>query len=315
MTAQPTENSGLDAHMSVDDMLNDIELTRHASGEQAESHTSPSRRKRLDRRTQEAKKPRGTVERRLEDDRRGKLAKAKKQKQGDQAELKLQQHRKKILLAGCEPVMGLNYDHLAMDDYPDNTLVAEARRDRDYWVVICAVFASLFVFSLLGVLDPWIGGVGCGLAFLAAVFAFSSARKFFFARPPLHELLAKRKLIEYAALHHIQYLEGVDGLAWRCAKLAKYNSNLEKKLFAGLYRYSKKRSLLSYLHNKKTIRLYLLLMMEAQKAYKRLEKDYLESHFQHLDQGWDDRIDDAEASKLEQSLNKPEKVVSKELKS
>jgi pyoverdine/dityrosine biosynthesis protein Dit1 len=134
------------------------------------------------------------------------------------------------------------------------------------------------------------------------MFAFSPARKIFFSRPHLHELLAKRKVIEYSALHHIQYLEGMDGLAWRCHKLTKFNSNLDNKLFHGLYRYSKEKSLLDYIQSKKTIRLYLLMATEAQKAYKRLEKEYLESHFLHLDQGWDDRIDEVEAIKIEQSL-------------
>ena len=162
----------------------------------------------------------------------------------------------------------------------------------------------LFLFSLLGVLTAWVGGVGCGLAFLSAIFAFSPARRFFFSRPHLHDLLALRKRIEYTALHHVQYLEGRDGLAWRCAKLAKYNPNLKRPLFKGVYRYSKNKTLISYLHNRKTIRLYLLLMVEAQKAYQRLEKDYLENHFKHLDEGWDDRAVEGDAAKIKQSLNK-----------
>ena len=44
-------------------------------------------------------------------------------------------------------------------------------------------------------------------------------------------------------------------------------------------------------------------MIESQKAYKRLQKDYLERHFNHMDQGWDDAISVAEADKLEQTLN------------
>ena len=44
-------------------------------------------------------------------------------------------------------------------------------------------------------------------------------------------------------------------------------------------------------------------MIESQKAYKRLEKDYLENHFNHLEDGWDDRIDRDEAGKIEQVLS------------
>jgi len=221
----------------------------------------------------------------------------------DRNEIKLQQHRRKILLAGCEPVMGFNYDCLAMDDYPNNALVSGARRDRDYWLMLCGLFATGFLLGLLGAAAAWVAGASCGLFLLSLVFAFSSFRKYFFERPPLHELLKIRKKIEFSALNHLHFLEGKDGLAWRCEKLAKYNSNLNRNIFHGLFRYSKDRSLLNVIKNKKHIRLYLLLMIESQKAYKRLQKDYLERHFNHMDQGWDDTISGAEAAKLEQTLN------------
>jgi len=178
-----------------------------------------------------------------------------------------------------------------------------ARRDRDYWLVICAIFSTIFFFGIVGFVDAWLAGISCGLAFLSAVFAFSPFRRFFFARPHLHQLLQQRKAIEFTALNHVQFLEGKDGLAWRCSKLAKYNTNLKRKLFSGLYTYSKQRQLLTVIKNKKHIRLYLLLMIESQKAYKRLEKDYLEHHFKNLEAGWDDRIEPSEVAKLEQSLN------------
>jgi len=75
--------------------------------------------------------------------------------------------------------------------------------------------------------------------------------------------------------------------------------------------YSQKRQLLQVVKNKKHVRLYLLLMIEAQKAYKRLEKDYLENHFSNLEQGWNDGISNNEASKLEQSLNLHDKLEGK----
>jgi len=229
--------------------------------------------------------------------------KADKEKSETRSDIKLQQHRKKILLAGCEPVMGFNYDCLAMDDYPSNALVSSARRDRDYWLALCSVFGSAFLLGLLGLVPAWVSGAGCGLFLMSLVFAFTSFRKHFFERPPLHELLKLRKRIEFSALNHIHFLEGKDGLAWRCGKLAKYNSNLDRKLFSGLVEFSRERELFNVIKNKKHIRLYLLMMIESQKAYKRLQKQYLEQHFNHLDQGWDDTINDAEAEKLEQSLN------------
>lgn len=274
---------------------------------------SSGRRKNIDRRESDkkgndagksAKQSSAALDRRQQGRRqKAPVQKTDAEKKQAEDEIKLQQHRKKILLAGCEPVMGFNFDFLAMDDYPENALVAAARRDRDYWLLICAVLGSVFFFGLLGFVSPGVAGVSCGLGFLSAIFAFSPVRKHFFSRPPLHQILAQRKRVEFRALNHIQYLEGKDGLAWRCEKLKKYNSNLAKTIFSGLYHYSKKRQLLNVVRQKKHIRLYLLLMIEAQKAYKRLEKDYLENHFSNLEAGLDDRIEAQEANKIEQMLN------------
>ncbi len=290
----------------MNELLNDVDnrINNKKGSERADLGVPGSgRRKNIDRRDIEKKET--SVDERRQDDRRQKkrVPKSEAEKKQEQDEIKLQQHRKKILLAGCEPVMGFNYDYLAMDDYPENSLVAAARRDRDYWLVICSVFGSVFFFGLIGFISPGIAGVACGLGFLSAIFAFSPFRRYFFSRPHLHQLLAKRKEIEYRALSHIHLLEGKEGLAWRCKKLQKYNSNLSKKLFSGLYHYSKQRQLPNILREKKHIRLYLLLMIESQKAYKRLEKDYLESHFKNLESGLDDRIDDEQAKKIEQVLN------------
>ena len=292
---------------SIDSLLQgiDADKTRQAGFGVQKASTSPARRKMVDRRDAGSQSKVALKEDRREADRRQKKPQATTatEKKQAQDELKLQQHRKKILLAGCEPVMSFNYDFLAMDDYPENALVAASRRDRDYWLAICSVSAAIFFFGLLGFVSPGIAGVACGLSFLSGIFAFSRFRRYFFTRPPLHELLAKRKQIEFRALTHIRLLEGKDGLAWRCQKLQKYNANLSKKIFSGLYRFSRERQLLKVVRHRKHIRLYLLLMIEAQKAYKRLEKDYLEHHFKHLEAGWDDRIESGEAVKLEQMLN------------
>lgn len=295
---------------NMNDLLSDVEKrisqskSSDSNSSSLTSAASSGRRKTIDRRDSDQKRATLEDERRQEERRnKARLPKSAAEKKQEQDELKLQQHRKKILLAGCEPVMGFNYNFLAMDDYPENSLVSAARRDRDYWLAVCVVFTSVFFFGILGFIPPGIAGISCGLGFLSAIFAFSPFRRYFFSRPHLHQLLAKRKEIEFRALNHIRLLEGNDGLAWRCQKLQKYNSNLSKKIFLGLYRYSKERQLLNVVRQKKHIRLYLLLMIESQKAYKRLEKDYLENHFKHLEEGWDDRIEKEEAGKIEQVLN------------
>ncbi len=283
------------------------------------SNSTPARRKTIDRRESDNDSaPAGLPERRAVSDRRQgigkktsetdqsnpseKRKKTEAEKLRERNEMRVQQHRKKKLLAGCEPVMGMNYDLLAMDDYPENWLVAAARRDRDYWLMLTAVFAGVFVCGLMNLFPAWIAASCGGLALASALFAFSPARKYFFSRPTLRELLAQRKKIEFRALNHIYFLEGDDGLAWRCAKMAKYNSNLGRKLFNGLIQFSSQGRLGEVLRERKHIRLYLLFMIESQKAYKRLQNDYLNNHFKNLDQGWDDTINDAEAARLESEL-------------
>ncbi len=265
------------------------------------------RRTNIDRREGEGDPPSGNERRNTEDRRTSSaLAQEKREKEQEkikqQNEMRVQQHRKKKLLAGCEPVMGMNYDCLAMDDYPDNETVAKARQDRDYWVALCSVFFLLFCLGLMGFLPAWIAATSCGLTILSVVFAFSPLRTAFFSRPPLGELLDQRKMIEFRALNHIHFLEGKDGLAWRCAKLQKYNSNLSRRMFDGLIRFSKDGSIREFIKERRHVRLYLLFMVEAQKAYKRCQNDYLNNHFKHLDQGWDDSLTDAEAARLEKNL-------------
>ena len=315
MPQQQTKQAEAAPKRSIDALLSDLK-SKPSISEIAEKNDNAtaanrlhSRRKNIDRRDVSPLEARGSSERREQINRRTKKAIEKKNQTeilNQRKEMKVQQHRKKILLAGCEPLMGFNFNALALDDYPDNALVSGARHDRDSWLGICAVFTSVFFFGVIGFVPPWLSGTGAGLAFLSAIFAFTPFRSSFFSRPHLHVLLNERKKLEFTALSHIQLLEGRGGLAWRCSKLEKYNSNLKRRLFSGLFYYSKKRQLLDILKNKKHIRLYLLLMVESQKAYKRLEKDYLQHHFKHLDDGWDDRVSEDEALALERTLNNSE---------
>lgn len=274
-----------------------------------------SRRRTIDRRSGQSTPQNQELNRRKEESERRKELKqhenAKELSEKEKAlalirarnEMKVQQFRKKKLLAGCEPVMGLNYDVLAMDDYPENALVAAAKRDRDYWLAIATVAGGLFLLGLAGFISAFLSGISAGICIASVAFAFTSLRKYFFDRPPLHELLAVRKAIEFKAISHIMFLEGTDGLAWRCGKMYKYNHNLARGMFNGVKKFSKEGSLKSVLMSRKHIRLYLLFMIEAQKAYKRLQKDYLNSHFEHMEQGWDDTVTEGEAERLAADLD------------
>ena len=214
------------------------------------------------------------------------------------SEEKNQQHIKKKLLAECQTVLNVNYDWLSLDDYPDNRSVAIAKRNRDYWLFVCCVVFIVFCAGVLGVVPAWVGGSAFGLLFITLSFAIKSFRRFFSSEPTLHELLQERKKLEFRALNHIKLLEGQEGLAWKCRKLAKYNRNLERTLFQGVMDVSAKKRLFGVIREKKHIRLYLQLMLEAEKAYKRLQKDYLKHHFSNLESGIDDTVDTEETSSI-----------------
>jgi hypothetical protein len=159
----------------------------------------------------------------------------------------------------------------------------------------------VFLLGLFGLANAWLAGSAFGLMFLSWVFAFSPLRSQFFARPPLRRLLQARREIEFRALNHIRLLESNGGLIWRCRELASHNPNLNRKLFRGILNFSANGTLLQVLRSRQHIRLYLLFLLEAQKAYQRLHQEYLEHHFRHLEQGWDDRLSATEAQDLQQS--------------
>jgi len=256
-------------------------------GGKAEESTAGDRRDTEDRRDSKTKLPMNTSQ----------------AKPLTQLQKKIQQHRKKKLLAGCEACMGMNFDTLAMDDYPSNESVAQAKRDRDYWVVVCTVCTSIFLFGLIGLVPAIIAGIACGAALLGFMLAFSPLRQRFFDSPSLSSLMIKRKAIEFRALTHIQFMEGDSGLAWRCERMRKYNNNLGRKLFRGLVQSSRAGNMLDIIRTKKQIRLYLLFMIESQKTYKRLKQDYLGNHFKNIEQGWDDTLQADELAKV-----KPEEL-------
>lgn len=251
-----------------------------------------ARRKIVDRRDPDAEALIPAKERRRDGERRNRAKVSQKAPEKPELDLaeRIQQHRKKLLLAGCEPAMAMNFDCLAMDDYPSNEAVAAAKYARDYWLFIALIGAVVFVLGFTPLVPALIAGFACGMACLGGACANAWVRRTVFASPAYSDLLEERKAIEFKALNHIRYLEGVDGLAWRCQKMNKYNSNLNRKMFNGMIMFSKQRQMLDVIRNRKQIRMYLLFMVEAQKAYKRLQKDYLENHFKYVEQGMDDSL-------------------------
>jgi hypothetical protein len=63
----------------------------------------------------------------------------------------------------------------------------------------------------------------------------------------------------------------------------EYNQGLNRQVFVGLIKASKAGNLIQVLRSKKHIRLYLLYIIEAQKAFKRLEKIYVQTRAAQID--------------------------------
>lgn len=234
----------------------------------------------------------------------------RKQKEAEQrkniADAQQEQHIRKKLLAECQALLNVNYEWLDLDDYPDNRTVAFAKRNRDYWLFICSVELVVFLGGVLELVPAWVGGTSFGLLFITLCFSIKGFRRFFSSEPTLSELLQLRKTLEFRALNHIKLLEGQQGLAWRCRKLQKYNRNLERKVFRGVMDVSAKNRLFAVIKEKKHIRLYLMLMLEGEKAYKRLQTDYLKLHFKNLEKGVNDLAIDNPPIKERAEITVPE---------
>jgi hypothetical protein len=246
----------------------------------------PGRRKTIDRRQPEEERLYQERERRRIQERRN-AADAAAEKLASEASSELSKEerekraheevRLKRLLSTCEKVMMVNYNLLALDEYPSNLMIDRATKTRDAYISAGGLASGVFVIGLGGLLPAWVTGASFGLALLFFVFALSELQSLVHNAPSLSHLMRVRRQLEFNALAHIKYLEGGGGLAWRCAAMSDYNKNLHNNLFAALVGYSKNGVLLKVLRSKKHIRLYLLFMIEAQKAYKNLQAKVLSS--------------------------------------
>ncbi len=203
------------------------------------------------------------------------------------ADTKIQQKRLR-LLQECEGVLMANFDWLEMADYPDNLAVAQAKKIRDYWVFALCILLTVVIMGFWGYLPAWVTGGAIGAMVVLLTFGIRYVRNLLFDEPNYSALLDERKKMEFRALSHIKLLEGREGLAWRLLALYDYNPVLRKKMFSGYGQHSKAGSLVKQIKSRAHIRLYLLLLIEADKAYRKLKTEYFEVHHQNQHQGIDD---------------------------
>jgi hypothetical protein len=90
------------------------------------------------------------------------------------------------------------------------------------------------------------------------------------------------------ARRHVAHLEGADGLAWQCERMAAFNPALARHSFSRLREASEKHTLVRQLTERKYVRLYLFYLVEADKAYQALQQAFLDGRQQGLEDGWMD---------------------------
>jgi len=179
------------------------------------------------------------------------------------------------LLASCERVNLLSMPSLTLDDYPNNWEFDQAKKMRDIFLMGGSVSLGAFIVALTGIVHPVIAGISFGVFVLCCVLAFTSLQSIVTGRATLYELAAKRNLLVSQARSHVQFLEGVSGLAWRCSALGRYNRHLYNNQFNVLIQYSKANQLHRVLSSPRHFRLYAQFVVEAQRAYKKLQTIYL----------------------------------------
>ena len=140
---------------------------------------------------------------------------------------------------------------------------------------------------MTGFVPAWIAGGGFGVFVILLMAALPAVRGLVTQKPSYLDLILRRRRLLQDARKHIEHLEGKDGLAWQCAQAAEFNTALRATRFSELRALSERRVLARHMNRRQHVRLYLVYMLEAEKAYSRAEKAFFEGHQEALDKGWE----------------------------
>ncbi|MCL1476739.1 MULTISPECIES: hypothetical protein [unclassified Marinobacter] len=193
------------------------------------------------------------------------------------------QRQLRLIMRQCDRVLLADYDLLTMEQWPDNARISAARWCRDLWLLAVVIAAVLFIGGVLGVLPAWLGGTGFGAFVTTLLLALPPVRRVFSSRPSHRELMQQRRQMLRDARRHVAHLEGSDGLVWQCERMAAFNPALASHSFSRLREASEKHTLVRQLTERKYVRLYLFYLVEADKAYQRLQQVFLDSRQQELE--------------------------------
>jgi hypothetical protein len=211
------------------------------------------------------------------------------------------QRRLRRLLRQCERVNLLDFNVLSLAGWPDNHVLNAARRRRDSWLLSATIAALVFLSGMTGFVPAWLAGGGFGAFVVFLLMGFPPVRRLFSSRPSYLDLILYRKQLIRDARKHIAHLEGEVGLIWQCNELSEFNPALASTRFSTLKNLSEQRRLAASLSRREHIRLYLIFMLEAEKAYERMQAAYFAEHQKAIDRGWK-TVADAVTEPREQDL-------------
>lgn len=196
------------------------------------------------------------------------------------------QRKLRLMLRQCDRVLLMDFDLLAMNDWPDNFSVAAARRSRDLWLFSALIAATVFLSGLTGFVPAWLAGGGFGAFVIILLLGVPVVRGMYTSAPSYLDLLIKRQRMMRDARKHAEHLEGSEGLIWQCARMTDFNPALKNARFSSLLGLSEQKSLARALSRREHIRLYLIYLLEAEKAYDRVQSAFFEGNQDAIDQGW-----------------------------
>ncbi|MFW5824702.1 MAG: hypothetical protein ACOCVV_07030 [Marinobacter sp.] len=196
------------------------------------------------------------------------------------------QRKLRRLLRQCERVNLMDFNVLSLAGWPDSYTLNAARRRRDSWVLSAVIAALVFLSGMTGVVPAWIAGGGFGALVVILLLGVPFVRRLYSSRPSYFELILYRRQLLQDARRHVAHLEGDVGLIWQCRELAEFNPTLASPRFSTLRHLSEQRRLAGSLTRREHIRLYLIFMLEAEKAYERMQNVYFEGHQKAIDRGW-----------------------------
>lgn len=207
-------------------------------------------------------------------------------KDGERLFAESRQRRYRRLLRQCERVLLMDFNRLAMPDWPDNFVLASARRRRDLWLFSASLTAIIFLSGMTGFVPAWVAGGGFGAFVVIVLSGLPPIRRLYSPRPSYFELIMERQQMLRDARRHIAHLESDAGLIWQCAQMSDFNPTLRATRFSTLLELSERRRIARSLSSRGHIRLYLIYLLEAEKAYDRLQHAYFEGHQHAIDRGW-----------------------------